>query len=109
MRARILGEMEAKLASGLKMPGDDFRQRQVLQAIILEAYKAKEPVLEWLAKQLGPKEAAPDPAPVAAVAKGQNELFKCGVCQREFSSHHALCGHQRTHSKQATGLVDGLV
>ncbi|GAB4047031.1 hypothetical protein GCM10028810_28360 [Spirosoma litoris] len=88
-RVAALAEMESKLQSGLSDIGNEHKQRVALQAIIVKASMAKEPVLEWLAKQLAGQ----------PISQGLPTVkqFKCPICSREFGSHHALCGHQKSH------------
>ncbi|MVM37220.1 hypothetical protein GO730_05590 [Spirosoma sp. HMF3257] len=88
-RVAALAEMESKLQSGLSDIGNEHKQRVALQAIILKASVAKEPVLEWLVKQLGGQQIGQELPTV--------NTFKCSICSREFGSHHALCGHQKSH------------
>lgn len=88
-RQQRIARMRDSLRKGLAAVGQERIQRNVVHSIILDAYAIGEPVLEWLAAELG---ASPQPEPNFPKGGTETEL-RCPGCGKNFATIASLNGH----------------
>lgn len=90
--------MDIQLQRGLQAPGNDFIQRQVLEAIILDGYFAGIPPLDYLCEKLATTTVTLTPAQAE-----EPKTYKCShpACadRAPFKNQLALNGHMKAHAQ----------
>lgn len=91
-RTLRLKEMDALLARGIQNAGDDFIERQAIEAIVRHAFCAGVPPLTYLREKFTPVH-----HPLSVIETSETQ-FKCPSCNRSFGSQMALNGHMKKHA-----------